>query len=77
MLAADPAALERRIFHALNVDGGPLLDAAARVLSSHAFGFAVAALMLLLALPRRARRRGASARRAIDSVGPVRSSPSG
>lgn len=52
MLAADPAALERRIFQALNVDGGPLLDAAARVLSSHAFGFAVAALLLLLALLR-------------------------
>jgi undecaprenyl-diphosphatase len=50
MLAADPAALERRIFQTLNVDGGPLLDAAARVLSSHVFGFAVAALLLVLAL---------------------------
>jgi undecaprenyl-diphosphatase len=52
MLALQPAALERRIFHALNLDGGPLLDAVATMLSSHAFGFALAALLLLLAARR-------------------------
>jgi undecaprenyl-diphosphatase len=34
------AALDRAAFHALNVDGGRALDAAARLLSSHAFGIA-------------------------------------
>jgi undecaprenyl-diphosphatase len=34
------AALDRAAFHAVNVDGGALLDAAARALSAHAFGFA-------------------------------------
>lgn len=34
------AALDRAAFHAVNVDGGPFLDGAARLLSSHAFGIA-------------------------------------
>jgi undecaprenyl-diphosphatase len=49
-------ALEERIFHALNVDGGTLVDAVALVLSSHAFGIAGG---LLLATALWARRRDA------------------
>lgn len=51
--------LEVEAFHALNFDGGPLLDAAARLLSSHLFGVAVGvglALLLWRALGRAALR---------------------
>jgi len=47
-----PSQLEIRIFHDLNLDGGPLLDALATALSSRAFGFAVAAALLLLGVRR-------------------------
>lgn len=53
------APLELALFRALNFDGGPVLDAAARVLSSHAFGGAVAlglAVLLWRGLGRRAYR---------------------
>jgi undecaprenyl-diphosphatase len=43
-----PGPLDRRIFQAVNVDGGAALDAAARVLSSHAFGLGVGLLLALL-----------------------------
>jgi len=49
-------ALEERLFHAVNVDGGRLVDAAALVLSSHAFGITGG---LLLAVALWARRRDA------------------
>lgn len=42
------APLEVEIFHALNFDGGPLLDGAARVLSSHLFGAAVGVALAVL-----------------------------
>jgi undecaprenyl-diphosphatase len=48
VLTAHPSELELRIFHALNHDGGPLLDALARALSSRALGFAVAGLLLVI-----------------------------
>lgn len=51
-LAANPSPLELRIFHALNFDGGPALDALARALSARAFGFAVGAVVLVVALRR-------------------------
>jgi undecaprenyl-diphosphatase len=49
------AALDRAAFHALNVDGGPTLDLAARVLSSRAFGVAWGLLLALALLVRRRR----------------------
>ncbi len=52
MLTAHPSGLELRIFHALNLDGGPLLDGLARALSSRAFGFAAGAALLLLGIRR-------------------------
>ncbi len=52
VLTANPSPLELRVFHALNLDGGPVVDALARVLSSPAFGFAVAAILLALAASR-------------------------
>lgn len=38
-------ALDLRLFQAVNQDGGPVLDAAMRALSSHAFGIAAALLV--------------------------------
>ena len=52
MLTAHPSPLELRIFHALNFDGGPFLDGLARAVSSYAFGFVVAAVLLALGLRR-------------------------
>ncbi len=40
--------LEVEAFHALNFDGGPLLDAAARLLSAHLFGVAAGLGLALL-----------------------------
>jgi undecaprenyl-diphosphatase len=50
------AGLDRAAFRAVNVDGGPLLDRAARLLSEEAFGIAWGALLALL-LALRLRRR--------------------
>jgi undecaprenyl-diphosphatase len=53
------AALDRAAFHAVNVDGGPALDLAARLLSDHTFGIAwglALALSLLVRLRRGALR---------------------
>jgi undecaprenyl-diphosphatase len=52
VILLQPSPLEIRIFHALNLDGGPLLDGLATALSSQAFGLAVAAALLLLGLRR-------------------------
>jgi undecaprenyl-diphosphatase len=46
-------ALEERIFHALNVDGGRLVDGLALLLSSHAFGIAGGALLAVALWTRR------------------------
>jgi undecaprenyl-diphosphatase len=55
MLTAAPTQLELLVFHAINRDGGPILDAVARTLSARAFGFAVAGSLLLLGAWRRRR----------------------
>jgi undecaprenyl-diphosphatase len=55
MLTAAPTPLELLVFHAINRDGGPILDAIARLLSARAFGFAVAGTLLLIGLWRRRR----------------------
>jgi undecaprenyl-diphosphatase len=48
VLTANPSGLELRIFDTLNFDGGPIADGLAIALSSHALGFAAAALLLAL-----------------------------
>jgi undecaprenyl-diphosphatase len=67
--------VEERLFHAVNVDGGAFLDAAARLLSSPAFGAACAVLLAAgLAVRRREARLGwvlalAAALAVTDGVG--------
>jgi len=56
---------DRELLALLSRDGGPWLDAAARVLSSHAFGFAVAIALALLLW----RSLGRAALRAIAALG--------
>ena len=52
MFPGPPTAPEVALFHAVNRDLGPLVDALARLLSDQAFGVACGALLLLLAFRR-------------------------